>query len=397
MTSVVLNKIGMDLVDVEVSQEGDAQTDMFFQDPVLDYTRDYVLAISELTVPLGEEPMLSKLENNDTLFRVFRKAYVEGGDEKTPEVITPVKFGQFGNKSLADSKANPSNFVMEDWSKFTSSRIKTAAQFFHELRLFFVDLQFKLTSGRYQGVLAGVEFGFKVFVSPGGTLSIQANAAFWKRFYIEFTSYGRALFQHKYRYVHFGPGGTTSVDGASFVTGVSPDDDGVVRISSSDSPDFVAADDLGPGSASYLYRFSYSLLEFLEHRLRIEVDADLSIPANILVENGQQKMHYNIASFALPTTYKSTIVLNSTSMLQKAVHLKSDAYVSDTVVKAKTTPTVDWYRLQNSSNVQNMRLHIFVVRREFDQNANEWQLVRNKLNVAPNARWSLSMKFVQTF
>ena len=72
MTSVVLNKVGMDLVDIEVEQKGAAFTDIFFQDPVLDYTKEYVLGVSELCVPLGDEPMMTVVPNTETLLRVNR-------------------------------------------------------------------------------------------------------------------------------------------------------------------------------------------------------------------------------------------------------------------------------------------------------------------------------------
>ena len=138
MTSVILNKIGMDLVDVEVSQRGRAETDMFFQDPVLDYTRDYVVGVSELTVPLGAEPMMSDLKNNETLFRVRRKAYVAVADG----AITPVSYGVVGSGSAADSPANPDNMIEYSWGKFKCKDIQTAPMFYDELRKYFVNLQY---------------------------------------------------------------------------------------------------------------------------------------------------------------------------------------------------------------------------------------------------------------
>ena len=73
MSNVTVNKVGMDIVDVEVRQKGEASTDMFFQDPILDYTRDYVIGISELQVPLNAEPMFSKNPNNDIILRICNR------------------------------------------------------------------------------------------------------------------------------------------------------------------------------------------------------------------------------------------------------------------------------------------------------------------------------------
>ena len=136
----------------------------------------------------------------------------------------------------------------------------------------------------------------------------------------------------------------------------------------------------------------------MESRLRIEVDADLAIPANILVENGKQKMHYNIASFALPNQYKSEIVMNQADdQVQSDVCIISESHVGDTIIKDKLSPVSDWYKLKDSSNLQNMRLHIFVVRRDWDATTNTFKLVRNKLNMSDLTSWKLSLKFVQLF
>ena len=69
MSNVTVNKVGMDIVDVEVREKGKASTDMFFQDPILDYTRDYVVGVSELSVPLNSEPMFSKNPANDVILK----------------------------------------------------------------------------------------------------------------------------------------------------------------------------------------------------------------------------------------------------------------------------------------------------------------------------------------
>ena len=74
MTSVVANKIGLDLIDIQVEQTGKAETDMFFQEPVLDQMRDYVVGVSELAIPLSHEPMLTtKKPLLDEVFLEFRQ------------------------------------------------------------------------------------------------------------------------------------------------------------------------------------------------------------------------------------------------------------------------------------------------------------------------------------
>ena len=129
--------------------------------------------------------------------------------------------------------------------------------------------------------------------------------------------------------------------------------------------------------------------------MRIEIDADLSVPANILLENGVQKVHYNIGSFAFPTKVEQE--LETEGGFNQNLKIKSNLLTGKYIVKAKETPTTDWYRLLATANVQNMRLHVFIVRREWNEQSRSWSLVRNELTMRDKDSWDATLKFVQTF
>ena len=129
--------------------------------------------------------------------------------------------------------------------------------------------------------------------------------------------------------------------------------------------------------------------------MRIELDADLSVPANILLENGIQKVHYNIGSFAFPTGITQDVETEGAMPL--GLKIKTPLLTGKYIVKAKETPTTDWYRLLATANVQNMRLHVFIVRREYNEASGEWSLVRNELTMRDQDYWNATLKFVQTF
>ena len=78
MTTITTNKLGLDVVDIQIENTGTANTDMFFQEPVLDQERDYVLGISELSIPLSKEPLITGnaalLDDNILEFRGKRNA-----------------------------------------------------------------------------------------------------------------------------------------------------------------------------------------------------------------------------------------------------------------------------------------------------------------------------------
>ena len=131
--------------------------------------------------------------------------------------------------------------------------------------------------------------------------------------------------------------------------------------------------------------------------MRIEIDEDLSVPANILLENGVQKVHYNIGSFAFPTEVEQEVGTEGGLPIQQLLKFKSKLLTGKYIVKAKDTPTTDWYRLLATANVQNMRLHVFIVRREWNEASGAWSLVRNELTMRDQDYWNATLKFVQTF
>ena len=429
MTSVVLNKVGMDLVDIEVEQTGTAFTDIFFQDPVLDYTKEYVLGVSELTVPLGDEPMFTEVPSTEVFMRVRRKGYY-AADGMGGQAWFPIRYGYSRHPAGAayvvgehngpgtQSANTPFNVIPESWAKFYCHRnglnIQTPAQFYDELKKWVAGVNHNMDAKfatEHGDVNLGNNIGglaicdLKVFISPSGRISFRASGDFWAQCYLECTPFGKLIMGAPSHILHYGPDDAQGRPQTSTAEGVFTDLTRFDTITGAPLVDIAADQDASlfieptyGDNAPRSFTFDYSALRYMEGRLRIEVDADLSIPANILVENGKQKMHYNIASFALPNEYKSEIVMNQADdQIQEEVSLITESHVGDTLIKRKTTPVSDWYKLQDSSNLQNMRLHIFVVRRDWNQGENKFTLVRNKLRMSEATSWKLTLKFVQLF
>ena len=381
MTTVVANKIGLDIVDIQVEQTGSAETDMFFQEPVLDHMRDYVLGVSELAIPLSHEPMLTT--KSSLLNEVFLEFRIKRLANNT---MVPINH-QNGN--IADDRAR---FYLKDRT------IQSPADMLQALCQFVYTFQQYITfAGDDGGVHQGV-YVIKLLTTPSGILKFRGNAIFWKDYVIKL---GDAL--------------ANSSGYANQILGYDQDYIGVVWVAGSPSPStqfsalqagvvatWVASDDALLAAAQEV-QTKYSIFRYAEQRLRVEVDADLAIPNNILVENGVQKMHYNIASFALKQKYEGRITVNADPLVTETISHLSHLFAGNTIIKAKETPTTDWYTLASAANVQNMRLHIFIVRREYNATLQTWQLVRNKLTMqdglgnSHDSTWTLTLKFIQTF
>ena len=365
MSNVTVNKVGMDIVDVEVRQKGKASTDMFFQDPILDYTRDYVVGVSELSVPLNSEPMFSKNEVNDIILKVCNRNTAYG--YRDPQIQMGVN-GDFSLRSAA---------------------VNSAGGFYRALSNF--SIQWRGVFGAPVG--APVRY-FEIRAMAGGRLVIEGNPEFWLHHFVLLSAYGQELLGFDTPYLHY----TMDFIGGGNLT-TAPTELTYDGLSGRGIPQGLFVDQDVPAlralNQNLVHIASRECISRLEHRMRIEIDADLSVPANILLDNGIQKVHYNIGSFAFPTGVDQELEVDGG--FNMALKIKSPLLTGKYIVKAKETPTTDWYRLLATANVQNMRLHVFIVRREWNEESRSWSLVRNELTMRDQDSWDATLKFVQTF
>ena len=360
MTTITTNKLGLDVVDIQIENTGSANTDMFFQEPVLDMERDYVLGVSELSVPLSSEPLITGISS------LLNESILEFRDKRN------------GGNMLARGAGD----INDPRAKFKLKEqlVVTPVDIVQHLSNWVYTFETYINNDR-----APTIYGIKLLASPSGILRLRGTAQFWQDFAIEVTSFGRELLGYSQEVI----GVVWTAGQASPSTQLS---DIIVNnlYVHSDHVNYL-------GGGAIEVTFQYSAFRYIESRLRVEVDADLAIPANILVENGAHKVHYNIASFALPQKYEGiTSISNDPVVSTKVSHL-THFYTGNTVIKAKDTPTTDWYKLLSAANVQNMRLHIFIVRRDWDIGNNTWRLSRNELTMSDNATWFATLKFVQQF
>ena len=375
MTTIQTNKLGLDVVDVEVQNTGTPQTDMFFQEPVLDHERDYVLGVSEISVPLASENPITTDPAllQEVLLELKRKHNAQG---------------LMLDRGHADTKFASSIARF----KLSERNAASPADFLHNLSLYFYGIEVYLNSltnhtnpvAIRQGVQGQETYKLQLTTTPSGVIRITANANFWKDYCFEASRFGLELLGMDITY--------------DLIGAVKPQNDDLryTRLVAGGNNTFVASDENTFVQDTALNAI-YSIFRYAENRLRLEVDADLAIPSNILVENGQHKLHYNVASFAIPHNYQASGTIDVNNNVSAAITHESHVYVGNTIIKSKETPTTDWYKLMSAANVQNMRLHIILVRRAWDSKTKVWKLTRDKLRIAKDATWFLTMKFVEQF
>ena len=364
MTTIQTNKLGLDIVDIQIECTGTSQTDMFFQEPVLDQARDYVLGISELSVPLAEENLItsdpSLLAESIMQFR------------KRRDLLGPLQV------RLQQGAADPPGYISNEMAHFRLNRAlaMSPADLVHALSRFVFGFQ------EYaNGLAVGNDYKISLYATPSGILRLRGDGQFWEDYIIQLTAFGREILGFDNEFVGVAqpdstvPATTTDlIAGANFVTN---------HANFTKTTREVVA--------------NHSVFRYVENRLRVEVDADLAIPSNILVENGVHKLHYNVASYALPNSFKASGTVDTHDKVNTGITHITHLHVGNTVLKKKESPTTDWYKLMSAANVQNMRLHLLLVRRVWDRRTESWRLTRDKLKIAENATWFATMKFVEQF
>ena len=174
MTSVVANKIGLDIVDIQISQTGGAETDMFFQEPVLDKKKDYVVGVSELSVPLTSETPLSLTQKNltDNFLEVRRRT-----DAGTGAMLNP------GNQRDANF---PLGTIANDVVRFKLSQHSIIAP---------VDLV-KALHIYFETVSNALGLLLYITTTPSGVLTIYAEPNFWALHWIRLSRYAQEIIGH---------------------------------------------------------------------------------------------------------------------------------------------------------------------------------------------------------
>ena len=73
MTAVILSRPGTDIVDLSLNQRGKEEITLVLKDTLLDGSRDYHFAVTELSVPLTKTHMFGWLKSSQVLFEIHRR------------------------------------------------------------------------------------------------------------------------------------------------------------------------------------------------------------------------------------------------------------------------------------------------------------------------------------
>ena len=374
MTTTIANVGNTDIVDFSIEQTGSPRTEVYLEEPLLDGTKDYMVAVTELCVPLSEEPMMTFSLADRDLFTIRRR---KAGNTITNYTINNVGTGI--PAALAPQLEYPETFKVFAAGDFLALVAQWCAGF---SRRYYVD---GLAETHHQDTVpaghdvlrpAAGNSLLAVSLSPSGVFQFRGTALFWRNFFIVPNAYARELFGFSETTLCLTAVAGVYLKDASLLTNIG----NVIQDS--------AIGDVPPLN----YAGNHSVFRFLDERMYISLEAgDLALAFNQLIRDGVESKTHELVSFPFDTQYKTTI-RTSNGIVQASVDVEMNTFISRTHFLRKTDPTVSWYPLKSSAFVQNMRLELFITRRRFS--AGKWIYTKEPVRMHDDGVWNVTLKFI---
>ena len=374
-----------DYVDVLIDSSS-GRMDGISQYPLLDGSKKYTVMLVELVSPLtlGSIPDTARQGENQVTdflpwFEVRRKNVAAG--------VAPAH----DNTRLTTLVGL--NFAAYDvqFKKSSNRPVSTAGDIIYYLQRMFDDIKTKYINAA--GGLVGLEHGgipdvailantdwVSVGMTPSGHLRFLFSSLFTKHFFINVSSYAQTLF-----------GIATGSDdgiiafrtvGANVVTG---------RVALMGATINVIA---GQSEQTVELRGNIPADRFLEHRIRLEVETQMPIPPSIVwSHNGKQQLNTVIGTFPIVHESQTRIKLNNAGISLPDFTYQTQLLTGDIVFRSSESNVREEYVIQNSQFFHNVRLELFIVRKEWFSDTKSFQPLRSKMVLSDGQSFTAKLRF----
>ena len=387
MSVAITNRSNIDITDLNIEQTGTYRTDVFLDEPLLDSTKDYMVSCSSLAVPMSDEPMVSHDVTVQDLLTVRRRVYGAAPNTAADALVLG------GTQTLTLDVGNRiyclTDFVnlIANWCSRLSNAIADLGLNVVAGNAVVVNQVLAANHAHLDGrVLNGVQL-LRIGITSSGTIRFTGSAVFWDNFYITSNDYALQLLGLTYSdmcYTRYGNNDQYNSNDSQYLLA------GAVI----DTP---AASLYALGNTrTYAIQGNYTLLRFLEERLYVALEVDLSLPWNATIRNGKQVATHQIATYPIKTELLSTISSSNTQVTTD-VTIQTNSNVGRVHFTQKTDPAAQWYTLQSSYSIQNTRVMVYIMRRRYDSTDQIWKFERKPMNIHKDAVWNASLKFVSVF
>ena len=366
----------IDIVDVlldSTEPKIDANSDY----PLLDGSKKYTVQLTELRTPITLDAVPEKaIQNNQSVAHLL--PWLEVRRKNTG--IAP---------NHADTTLHSQAFFEEEEAHFLKNAnrpISSAGDFIYYLQRYFDDIKLKyIENGNIPGlghgdgadyVLDPDELFVQVGLLPSGQIRFLFSNVFTERFYITVNKYAQKLIGIQQDYIAFRVLGGVVLEHTAALLGA-----GGIIIA-------------GEAGKTVELRGIYPIDRFMEHRIRIEVESQMPIPPSIVwSHNNRQQLNTVISTFPIEQVSWIKVKLNNVGIALSDFTYRNRLLTGDITFRSAQNNVQEKYLIQNPKFFHNIRLELFIVRKEWDQGTNKFVLKRRKMEFTEGQSFTAKLRF----
>jgi hypothetical protein len=154
----------------------------------------------------------------------------------------------------------------------------------------------------------------------------------------------------------------------------------------------------GEVAQTVVLQCSYPLTRHFDHRVRLEIDSS-GMPVPPVVSwstDNKQKVRNTIASFPINQKYQTGIELNTQGANEGAISFTTNLFLGSVVWRRAEHKVSERYEILNSQFFQNIRLEVYLVRRNWVANLREpgkFVFNRREITLADGESWTAKLRF----
>ena len=384
----------LDIVDVHLSSKKDT-VDALFIEPLLDNSKKYTVECTEFQCSLHDETTLpppsfftdvNGIREEHLILRVKRRyvsvpATAPGHDHT---LLTSNAGDPNFNVYVAAFAGIDTTFVADD-----TKPCQHPSDMLYYLQRFFDDIKAKYVAS-VGGVLAALHGGtawaitaeenfVTVELNPNGTFRLYLAPNFCKHFWCELSQFGANLLGYDTKYLAFATVGGVLRRGWHALTGNPAE--GAGAIIAGTTGETIALDSM------------YPLERNFDHRIALELTTALPIPPTIVWStNDSQQVSHKLATFTINNKTTSTGVLDS----EGGPHYCSNStplLTGDILWRRAEDKVSERYEMLNSQFIQNIRLSVYIFRRIWNSQLNEYKIKRLPITILEGDSWTAKLRF----
>ena len=380
----------LDIVDVHLSSKKDT-VDALFIEPLLDNSKKYTVECTEFQCSLHGETTLpppsffktgNAIRDEHIILRVRRR--LTGAAPGHDSTLLTHNAGDAANDVYVAAFAGiDTTFVADD-----TKPCQNPSDLLYYLQRFFDDIKAKYVAAA-GGVLAALhgadwvitaeENFVKVELNPNGTYRLYLAPNFCRNFWCELSQFGANLLGYDTKYLAFTKVGGVLRRGWHALTGNPEEGAGVIIAGT--TGETIALDSM------------YPLERNFDHRIALELTTALPIPPTIVWStNNSQQVSHKLATFTINNKTLGTVVLNSEGGPEYCSN--STALLTGDIMWRRAEDKVsERYEMLISQFVQNIRLSVYIFRRVWNSQLNEYKIKRLPITILDGDSWTAKLRF----